>query len=86
MNIMFIMTRVPMDKEKAKKLADKIKGYVTMEGNNITKIAKLLYKSDGNNYSQQSLSSKLKLGTIKYLEVEEIADLIGYDIVWVKRK
>ena len=57
-----------------------------MEGNNITKIAKLLYKSDGNNYSQQSLSSKLKLGTIKYLEVEEIADLIGYDIVWVKRK
>lgn len=79
------MAHVPMDKEKSKKLADKIKGYVTMEGSNMTKIANLLYK-DNTKYPQQNLSSKLTLGTIKYIEVEEIADLIGYDIVWVKRK
>ena len=77
---------IPMDKEKAKKLADKIKGYITIEGSNLSKIAKQLVKTDNTRYSQPGLSQKLKLGTIKYLEVEEIADLIGYDIVWVKRK
>ncbi len=80
------MAHIPMDKEKAKNLADKIKGYITLEGSNLSKIAKLLVKSDNTTYSQPILSQKLKLGTIKYIEVEEIADLIGYDIVWVKRK
>ena len=34
----------------------------------------------------QNLSQKLRNKTIKFEEVREIADLLGYDIEFVKRK
>lgn len=34
--------------------------------------------------TSQNISNKLTRGTIKYSEVEEIADIIGYKVVWQK--
>ena len=34
----------------------------------------------------QNLSGKLRRGTFSYTEAVEIADILGYDIVWKKRK
>lgn len=33
-----------------------------------------------------NLSNKLTRGTIKYREVKEIAEIIGYEIKWVKKE
>ena len=36
-------------------------------------------------YSFQNLSSKINRNTLKYEEVQEIADVLDYDIVWQDR-
>lgn len=33
----------------------------------------------------QNLSNKLRRGTLKYREAEEIADILGYEIKWIKK-
>jgi hypothetical protein len=33
----------------------------------------------------QNISNKLTRGTIKYKEVKDIADIIGYKLEWVKK-
>ena len=37
-------------------------------------------------YSLQNLSSKRNRNTLKYSEVQEIADILQYDIVWKDSK
>lgn len=37
-------------------------------------------------YSLQNLSSKINRNTLKYSEVQEIADVLQYDIVWKDSK
>jgi hypothetical protein len=34
----------------------------------------------------QNISNKLTRGTIKYSEVKEIADIIGFKVVWVNEQ
>lgn len=34
----------------------------------------------------QNLSKKINKGTLRYEEAEEIADLLGYKIEWIKTK
>ena len=36
--------------------------------------------------SVSNLSAKLQRGCIRYKEVVELADVLGYDIVWQKRR
>ena len=38
------------------------------------------------NTSIQNLSQKLKRNTIKYQEMLDIADFLGYEIRWVKKE
>lgn len=35
--------------------------------------------------SLQNLSQKITRGTLKYVEAEQIADVIGYEIIWRKK-
>lgn len=50
------------------------------EGNiSDTKAAKLI------NMKQQNFSAKLKAGTLRYLEIENLLDELGYDLKWIKR-
>lgn len=37
-------------------------------------------------FSQVNLNTKLKKGTLRYLEVEKILDVLGYEIVWQKKE
>lgn len=37
-------------------------------------------------YSLQNLSSKINRNTLKYTEIQEIADILQYDIVWKDSK
>lgn len=67
-------------------IRNEIKSYVVASGFTFEKLAAELNARDENSKaSQQSLSNKLSRGSIRYDECKQIADILGYEIVW-KRK
>ena len=56
------------------------KGKLAENGISMRKFAETL------NISPENLSQKVKRGSITYDYAQHIADLLGYDIEWVKRK
>ena len=67
-------------------LKDEIKGYIVSNGFTITDVAEELNKRTGTKFTMQNLSNKIRRESLKYSEVLEIADILGYDIKWEKRK
>ena len=49
-------------------------------------VVELLSDEYGWSRSVPNLSGKLKRGSLRYGEAVELADALGYDIVWQKRK
>lgn len=62
-----------------------IKYLLAQEGTTMTKIAERMRTEKNVHLSMNNLSRKLRSDTIKYTEVADIADLLGYDIKFVKR-
>lgn len=57
-----------------------LKGKLAENGLTLAKLSEML------DMLPQNLSQKLKRGSTSYDEAQHIADLLGYDIEWVKRK
>ena len=57
-----------------------IKAKLAENGLNISKLAEMLGTSHAN------LSKKIKIASLNYIDLNHIADLLGYDIQWIKRK
>lgn len=72
-------------KDLAKVIENQIRGYIAASGQTATSLADLITEKCERPESVQSLSQKLKRGSIKYAEVLEIAELLNYNIEWVKR-
>lgn len=68
------------------KLRDEIKSYIVSAGWTITKLAEELNKRNGNDYTVQNLSNKIRKESLKYSEILEIADILGYKIKWELKK
>ncbi len=51
-----------------------------------TKLAAMLGERLNKDYKYSNFHSKLSKGTIKYSEMKIIADILGYDIKFVKRQ
>ncbi len=51
-----------------------------------TKLAQMLGRKLNKEYNYSNFHSKLSKGTIKYSEMKAIADILGYDIKFVKRE
>ena len=51
----------------------------------MTELCKRISQKLGKEYSVQNLSAKLKRNTIKYIEMQTIFDILGYDLI-VKKK
>ncbi|WP_235777824.1 LLM class flavin-dependent oxidoreductase [Clostridium culturomicium] len=66
-------------------LKEEIKGYIVSSGWTITQIAEELNRRNGCDYTMQNLSNKIRKEALKYSEVLEIADIIGYKIEWIKK-
>lgn len=64
-----------------------IRKYLIKENKTFVDIISLINKnrSEDNKISKQNLNNKLTRGTIKYSEVLEIADALGYQILWQKK-
>jgi len=62
-----------------------IKARIVEEGYTMAEVLQLLcddYRWSG---SLSNFSNKLSKGTLRYLEAIQLADVLGYDIIWKKR-
>ena len=64
---------------------EELKSTLAYEATTMTKVAKLLKENKNRNLSMNNLSRKLRTKTIKYEEVRDILDVLGYVIKFVKR-
>lgn len=69
-------------------IRNEIKSYIAQSGWTLTDIIKEYNKSrpPSKQTTTQNISNKLTRGTIKYSEVKEIAQIIGYKITWEREE
>lgn len=65
---------------------NEIKAQIICTGMTMQEVVDLLANEYGWSDSVSNLSAKLQRESIRYKEVVELADVLGYDIVWQKRR
>lgn len=65
---------------------DEIKAQIVRAGFTMQVVVDKLAEDYGWSDSVSNLSAKLQRESIRYKEVIELADVLGYDIVWQKRR
>lgn len=78
------MTKPVVNKNAARIIENQIRGYIAASGLTMSDLAAQIVEKCQRPESVQGLSQKFKRGTIKYVEVLEIAELLGYEIDWKK--
>ncbi len=66
-------------------IRNEIKARIVQEGTTMSEVVRKLSAVHGWSASVPNLSDKLKRGTLRYSEAIELADVLGYDIIWRKR-
>lgn len=64
---------------------NEIKSYIVREGMTMTELVEKLAEQYGWSASVPNLSGKLRRGSLRYHEAVELADALGYEIVWRKQ-
>ena len=67
-------------------IRNEIKAYIVREGMTMNEVVERLAEEYGWSNSVPNLSGKLRRGSLRYSEAAELADVLGYDLVWQKRK
>ena len=65
---------------------NEIKAIMVREGVTMTEVVEKMADQYGWSASVSNLSGKLRRGSLRYQEAVELADALGYDIVWQRRK
>lgn len=65
---------------------NEIKSYIVREGMTMSETVERLAEDYGWSDSVPNLSGKLRRDSLRYREAVELADVLGYDLVWQKRK
>ncbi len=75
-----------MNKEEMTNIRNEVKSKLAESGYSLTDVVEQMNKNRDEDHktTTQNISNKLSRGTIKYSEIKEIADIIGYKIKWVK--
>lgn len=63
-------------------IKDEIKGRIVQSGWSMSDVVKALNKKQERIDTVQNFSNKLSRETLKYKDAQEIAEVIGYTIVW----
>ena len=66
------------------KAKEQVKVLLSLEGIKQKDLANMLSQKTGHFYSATNLSQKLSRGTLSYNEVMTIAEILGYDVQYVK--
>lgn len=59
---------------------EQVKIMILKERLTVQKLANMLREKTGKHYTQQSLQHKISLSSLRYDEVETIAEMLGYKI------
>lgn len=65
---------------------NEIKAQIIRTGMTMQQVVELLSDEYGWSDSASNLSAKLQRESIRYKEVLELADVLGYEIIWQKRR
>ena len=66
-------------------IRNEIRAQIVRSGFTMRELVKRLAEKYGWSLSVSNLSGKLARESIRYKEVVEIADILGYELVWQKR-
>ena len=66
--------------------ANAIKSYIVRSGCTMQEVVDLLHDEHGWSDSVSNLSNKLQRESLRYTETVQLADALGYEIVWQRRK
>ena len=67
-------------------IRSEIKAYIVREGVTMSKVVERLAQEYGWSRSVPNFSGKLSRASLRYREAVELADVLGYDIIWQKRR
>jgi len=67
-------------------LRNEIKSYIVRQGMTMQEVVDLLHDEHGWSDSVSNLSNKLQRESLRYVEAVQLADALGYEIVWQQRK
>ena len=65
---------------------NEIRAYIVREGTSMNEVLEKLAFTHGWSRSISNFSGKLTRGTLRYSEAKDLADVLGYEIVWVRKK
>ena len=66
-------------------LRNEIKSYIVRSGYTMQEVVDRLSEDYGWSDSVSNLSNKLQRESLRYVEAVQLADALGYDLVWQKR-
>jgi len=67
-------------------IRNEIKAQIVREGLTMQQLVEQLSEEYGWSESVSNLSAKLQRESLRYIEAVQMADVMGYDIVWQKRR
>lgn len=67
-------------------MRNEIKAYIMRQGMTMQEVVDILADVYGWSDSVSNLSNKFQRESLRYKEVVQLADALGYDIQWVRRK
>ena len=65
---------------------NEIKAQIVRAGYTMQEVVDRLHEEYGWSDSVSTLSAKLQRESIRYKEVMQLADVLGYDLIWQKRR
>ena len=65
---------------------NEIKAQIVRAGYTMQEVVDRLHEEYGWGDRVSNLSAKIQRGSIRYKEVVELADVLGYDLIWQKRR
>ena len=66
-------------------IRNEIKSYIVREGLTMSEVVDRLAEEYCWSSSAPNFSGKLQRGSLRYSEAKELADVLGYELVWQKR-
>lgn len=67
-------------------LRNEVKSYIVRSGYTMQEVVDRLSEDYGWSDSVSNLSNKLRRESLRYVEAVQLADALGYDLVWQKRR
>ena len=80
-----IDSTIKITPELAEQIRNDIKSIMAKKGFNLNTLATAYADKYGRKMTVQNLGNKINKGTIRYFEVIELADILGFDVEFVKK-